>query len=388
MMDCLQDISLWADFSCLCGFTWDEIESTFADELRVFGDMNDTKDDIVRMYNGYCWTGSTKVLNPHSICSLLKPTDSQNLQSLVLKSFWIDTGRTSWLVKMMKEVEGRIPAADLWIQEDGFLSSIDIPLDSSHPQFETQVRALMFQAGYLTVSKVEIRDRKKWLYYSVPYDEVKTSLLPATWESCFGRALLTDTLKKMSEALSNNNLKLFFNTLNSEINGIAWKAAQKAENYEGFYQSLILILLRQLKGLDISSEIQNISGQLDIRIVTSSMFFVFEIKQDQCANKTNVQNILKSAIDQVFSNNYVLGDRAACDHECYVIGIVFSTTSRLAAAFQVQKFRVINDRVTRVGNAQHIEYLVGMTVPTGKVMKRTSQTRQDSGATKRVKKAK
>ena len=388
MMACLQDITLWEDFSCLCGFTWDEIEGTFANELHVLGDINDTKKGIIRMYNGYCWAGSTKVLNPLSICSLLKPTGPKKLGDSVFKKFWVDTGRTGWLIRMMQEVEGRIPAADVWIQEDGFLSSIDIPLNSSNPQFEDQVRSLMFQAGYLTVKETKIVDNTKWLYITIPNDEVQNSLIPETWKSFFGRTILKDTLKEMAAALNHKNLQMFLDIMNSEINGIAWKAAQKAANYEGFYQSLILILLRQVKGLDISAEIQNISGQLDIRIVTNSMLFIFEIKQDPCKNERNVNEVLKSAIDQVFDHNYALGDRAACNHECCVVGLVFSTTSRLAAAFQVQKFTIINKRVRKQGKPEKIVYLAGMTAPPGNVLKRTFQARQDSEAERPSKKGK
>jgi hypothetical protein len=357
----------------LCGFTWDEIASTFADELSVFGNINDMKEDIVRMYNGYCWTGPTKVFNPHSVCSLLKITDSTNPNNLILKSFWIETGSSSWFVGLMKEVEGRIPAADVWIQEDGFLSSIAVPLNPLHPDFENQLRALMFQAGYLTVNKFKIEEKKKWLYITVPNDEVKNSLLPAVWQSVCGSALLTGNLEKMAEALHTNNLELFFNTLNAEINNIPHKAAQNAANYEGFYQSLLLILLRQVRGIDVSAEIQKISGQLDIRIATRSVLFIFEVKQDPCASPKNTQKVLKSAVDQVLDKNYALGDIAAPDHECYVVGLVFSTTHRLAEAFQVQKLAVTNNKIQRDGTDQKVVYLIKTTSSTGRGVKRTSQ---------------
>ena len=364
---------MWADFSCLCGFTWDEIASTFADELSVFGNINDMKEDIVRMYNGYCWTGPTKVFNPHSICSLLKITDSANPNNIVLKSFWIETGTSSWFVELMKEVEGRIPAADMWIQEDGFLSSITIPLNPLHPEFENQLRALLFQAGYLTVNKFKIEEKKKWLYITVPNDEVKNSLLPAIWQSVCGNALLNGNLSKMAGALNNNDLESFFNSLNAEINNIPHKAAQHAANYEGFYQSLLLILLRQIRGIDVSAEIQKIAGQLDIRVVTNSMLFILEIKQDPCASPKNTQKVLQSAVDQVLDKNYILGDIAAPDHESYVVGLVFSTTHRLAEAFQVQKLAVTNSRIQRDGTAQNVVYLVGTTLQTGRGVKRRSQ---------------
>lgn len=337
------------------------------------GGINDMKEDIVRMYNGYCWTGHTKVLNPLSICSLLKITDSANPNNLILKSYWIETGRANWFVEMMKEIEGRIPAADVWIQEDGFLASMSIPLNPLDPQFENQVRALMFQAGYLTVNKVKIEENKKWLYITVPNEEVQNSLLPAIWQSVCGGALHTGNLNTMADALKSNNLEIFFNTLNAEINNIPHKAAQNAAHYEGFYQSLLLILLRQVRGIDVSAEIQKISGQLDIRIVTSSTLLIVEVKQDPCASHKDTEKVLKSAVDQVLDKNYALGDSAAPGRECYVVGLVFSSTHRLAEAFQVQKLAVSNNRIQKDGTAQKVVYLMKFDSPTGKGVKRTSE---------------
>jgi hypothetical protein len=294
----------------------------------------------------------------------------------------METGKTTWFVNMMKQVQGRIPAADVWIKEDGFLSNVDITLDPAEPQFENQLRAMMFQAGYLTINQVRMVDKTRLFNVTVPNDEVKNSLLPATWQSFVGKEATLVTLNEMAQALNSNNLELFFNILNAELNNIIpWKAAQNAAKYEGYYQSLLLILLRQVKEIDVSAEIQNISGQLDIRIVTNSLFFVFEAKQHACASTQDVEAVLKSAVNQVFDKNYVLGDKAAINHECYAVGLVFSSVSRLAAAFQVQKFEEQANKIVRNGAAQNVVYLTGMQASKTRQGKRTlKQASQDSGA--------
>jgi hypothetical protein len=350
---------LWPDFSCLCGFTWYEIEGTFATELSALGDLSETKTKIIQMYNGYSWSGSPKVCNPHSICSLFGTQDSRSTSQLILKAYWMEGGNTRWFVDMMKQVKGRIPAADVWIDEDALFSRIDFTLNPTDHGFEDQLRALVFQAGYLTIHQTKFLNDIRFFNIRVPNDEVDRCLLPAIWESFVSRQNERLTLSEMNNALNNNNLETFFNILNGKLNHIIpWKTAQNAAKYEGFFQSLLLILLHQIEGLDVSAEVQNISGQLDIRVVTRPFFFVFEIKQCACENKQKVELLLKSAVNQVFDKNYALGDKTTTGCECYAVGLVFCNEKRLAAAFQVQKFAVENHKVVMDGPASHVVYLL------------------------------
>ncbi len=74
----LNDITLDASYSAICGYTEEDIDTVFAPELF---DLN--RDDIRRWYNGYNWLG-TPVYNPFDVLLLF--------QKRHFRPHWFETG--------------------------------------------------------------------------------------------------------------------------------------------------------------------------------------------------------------------------------------------------------------------------------------------------------
>ena len=98
----LNDISLDETYAALCGFTQNEIETTFGEGIDEFAeklgiDRKEMLERLKRHYDGYHFSSdlSVSVYNPFSlICALSK---------LRLDDFWFATGTPTFLYKQMKE---------------------------------------------------------------------------------------------------------------------------------------------------------------------------------------------------------------------------------------------------------------------------------------------
>ena len=98
----LRDISLDPQYAAICGFTQQELESTFSESIDEFADaMKVSRTEMLELlrknYDGYHFSSdlSVSVYNPFSlICALSK---------LRLDDFWFATGTPTFLYKQMKE---------------------------------------------------------------------------------------------------------------------------------------------------------------------------------------------------------------------------------------------------------------------------------------------
>ena len=68
----LQDISVWPDYSSLCGITKEELINTFTPEIERLGVTNgmgfqEALDKMTRLYDGYHFYPHSKVFSIHSV---------------------------------------------------------------------------------------------------------------------------------------------------------------------------------------------------------------------------------------------------------------------------------------------------------------------------------
>lgn len=109
----LRDISLSKDYSTICGYTHNELLSTF-------GSLINSEEELQRIqewYNGYSWNGE-KVYNPFDILLYL-----QERQFL---PFWFETGTPSFLIKVLQQKEFYIPSLEKMVSSEELLNTFDI----------------------------------------------------------------------------------------------------------------------------------------------------------------------------------------------------------------------------------------------------------------------
>ncbi len=161
----LNDITIDDQYATMLGYTHDELLHHFDDRLeRLAGDgtKDEWVEDIRKRYNGYSWDGKNFVYNPFSVLKFFDKNKFGN--------YWFESGSPSFLVKLIGKYNIDITKLENYKAGEAIFSSFDI--DRMH------VVSLLFQAGYLTIKKVETPSRTKTFYYlSYPNSEVKESLL-------------------------------------------------------------------------------------------------------------------------------------------------------------------------------------------------------------------
>jgi uncharacterized membrane protein len=88
-------LTLEHEYSSICGFTFEEFDSLFADRLpqalaktKSLGIMDkeatveDLKNKILDWYDGYTWDGQTRVLNPWSALNFFTLPNFRNTGTL------------------------------------------------------------------------------------------------------------------------------------------------------------------------------------------------------------------------------------------------------------------------------------------------------------------
>ena len=94
------------------------------------------------------------------------------------------------------------------------------------------------------------------------------TVLPKKWS-----ILLTDLIN----GLKQNDIKSFFRAFQALFSSITVKQLEKVKEYEGFYHSIIYIVLKIL-GIEIACEIQSSFGATDAVIKTDDYIYVLEFK--------------------------------------------------------------------------------------------------------------
>jgi hypothetical protein len=103
----LFDISLDPRFAGICGFTLEEFDDLFQERfpealaslkesggMKPSDDLGDLRREILHRYDGYDWTGPTRVLNPYSILYFIRKNR--------FDSYWLQSGRPGHLTAMIR----------------------------------------------------------------------------------------------------------------------------------------------------------------------------------------------------------------------------------------------------------------------------------------------
>ena len=279
----LKDISLDPRFATICGYTDADIDTVFAPELDGLD-----RDEIRRWYNGYNWRGAARLYNPFDVLLLL---DNREFEP-----YWFETGSPTFLFETLKakslspmELENRV---------------VERPLISKFDVNDIEAEALLFQAGYLTITD-ERRDHFDTLYQlDYPNQEVRVSL---------NRGLLQSLGKTVTEArgqgrdlcalLEANDFAGFAETLKAYLASIPyqWHATGDLARYEAWYASLLQMCFRAI-GVDVHAEAASSHGGADMVVHTGGQVFILEFKM--ASTDADIETKMAEAFTQMRDKGY------------------------------------------------------------------------------------
>ena len=308
----LNDITLDARYSAICGYTDDDIDNVFAPELPGLN-----RDKIREWYNGYNWLGAS-VYNPFDVLLLLDKRE--------FKPYWFETATPRFLIDILKNRQISTPQLSMMQSSDALLSRFDVD--------NIGTEALLFQTGYLTIKHAEQYLHGKWVYtLAYPNLEVESSLneaiLPALGLNA--QQQLTNGISVL-KALKTQHFEQLEQHLKSLYASIPhdWYRKNPIQNYEGHYASIFYSHFAAL-GLHVHVEDASINGRVDMAVQYNNTTFIFEFK---VVNNTPTGQ----ALQQITNNNYAEKYTSQTE-QIWGIGVEFSKADKQIVLFEYKKFK-------------------------------------------------
>ncbi|WP_282755761.1 ATP-binding protein [Desulfuromonas thiophila] len=300
----LEDISLNPAYATLCGYTEQDLDTTFAAHLAG-ADRNEVR----RWYNGYNFLGES-VYNPFDILLFLK-----NGQQF--KNYWFATGTPTFLITLIQQNNYFIPQLDNLKVSESLIESSDID--------NIQLVPILFQAGYLTIRQVEQAARGGLQYVlDFPNKEVQLSFSDVIIDYLANhQTQRADFQDRLYLQLQKTDLEGFAQTLKSLFAAIPYNndVNNTISSYEGYYASVIYAYLASL-GLDLIAEDVTSTGRIDLTIRLNDSIYILEFKVDGSGD----------ALAQIKERNYQQKYLAE-GKKIFLIGIDFDSSARNLSAF-------------------------------------------------------
>jgi hypothetical protein len=304
----LNDISIDARYSAICGYTDVDVDTVFAPELPGLD-----REVIRAWYNGYNWTG-TSVYNPFDLLLLFQKRE--------FRPFWFETGTPTFLVDLLTERQAFTPALEQVLATDSLLSAFEIG--------DISTEALMFQAGYLTIGQVQRIGAQPRYRLRYPNLEVKASLneallcryLPESGTVVAHTSQLYDLLQANDFAGLHSLFSAFFASIPHD-----WYRNNPIAQYEGYYASVFYSHFAAL-GLDIRLEDVTNRGRIDMAVLFNGNVYLFEFKVVELVPEGRALQQLK---DRSYADKY-----RARGEPIHLIGVEFSRDSRSVVGFEVE----------------------------------------------------
>jgi len=308
----LVDLSMHPAYATMLGYTQEELENNFSEEIEVAKDvLKLSREDLLEKlrvwYNGYKFhQKAEKVYNPVSINNFFDRNEFYN--------FWFATGTPTFLVNLLKK-EGifdlNLPA----INPSGFES---FELDRLKPE------AILFQTGYLTIKQVN-EDGLVQLAY--PNKEVRDSMLEVLIEGFLNVDVEHSAylVIRLRNAFRENDIDKVMHILQGVFANIPYFLK---ETYpEKFFHAAIHLLFSYL-GVRIHSEVCTSEGRLDSMVETDAYIFILEFKIDKSPQVALEQIRQKKYYQSVWhAGKPVIG-----------VGVQFSKETRNIEHWEVEAF--------------------------------------------------
>ena len=305
----LIDITLNPHYSAICGYTEADLDAVFAPELPGLD-----RDEIRTWYNGYNWLGEEAVYNPFDVLLLFF--------NRRFGAYWFETGTPTFLIEMLLERGISALTLDDMLGSEELLSAFDVD--------HIATEALLFQTGYLTIRRTELRGGRMYYRLGYPNREVQQSLNRSLLNHLAGNSSRqVEHSARLYDLLLVNDfdgLKTLFEAFFASI-PYQWHTNNEIANYEGYYASVFYSYFASL-GLAITVEDSSREGRLDMAVEFNGNVYLFEFKVVERASEG-------AALGQLKERDYAAKYRGRGE-AIFLIGVEFSRKNRTLAAFEVE----------------------------------------------------
>ncbi len=305
----LYDITLSAEYSAICGYTEADVDTVFAPELEGLD-----RQAIRDWYNGYNWLGES-VYNPFDLLLLFKERE--------FRSYWFETGTPTFLVELLKARRTFLPALEKLHAPEDLIGNFDVEV--------LEVEPLLFQAGYLTIERVQRIGAMGFYTLRYPNREVR-SALASVMQRHLRPARAEESLRLYELLIGGNldGLRRHFESLFASIPN-DWYRNNPITQYEGYWASVFYSHLAAL-GLELIAEDVTNLGRIDLTVKMPARIYLFEFKVVELEPEGQ-------ALAQLKAKGYAEKYRAA-GVPLHLIGIEFSREKRNLVAFEVERGEV------------------------------------------------
>jgi Predicted AAA-ATPase/PD-(D/E)XK nuclease superfamily len=270
----LEDLTLHPRYATLMGYTQAELELNFGDRLaetlQQYPDWSPETllQHIKTWYNGYSWSSPERVYNPFSILNFFS--------SGTFQDYWFKTGTPTFLVKQLS-------AAKYFNLNE---LTVGATLLENYTLDQLDVRAMLFQTGYLTIREA---DTLRGLYtLDYPNREVEQALSNHLIGALLHRPA-ADSIRpvvQLEQAFLKNDPEQVVAIINAMLKSIPSLLLSNQGEY--FYHALVHLHFRYL-GFFIQSEVHTSDGRMDAVVHTPNTIFILEFKVNQSADAALTQ---------------------------------------------------------------------------------------------------
>ncbi|MGB1243589.1 MAG: AAA family ATPase, partial [Chitinophagales bacterium] len=297
-MNNVDDLSLMPDLNDVVGLTQEDVESNFADYLEALKERFDFPSHealmqaVKRWYNGYSWDGINKIYNPYSIVHLCNRLEFNN--------YWYRSGTPTLLVDLIVR-KARLRDKNLKTEPTEYENiKVAATVFEAAQLDNLSVEGLLFQTGYLTITKVEYEDLTPYYTLNYPNHEVRWSFsanILQKYAKIPRHEIQTGALM-MHRALRKFNKVQFLKLLRAYFAVIPHQLRESAN--EAYFHSLFQMVFT-LIGIEMLSERSTIDGRIDGVMEFDDKIYIIEFK---FARKGTVGTLVKRALKQIKDKEY------------------------------------------------------------------------------------
>lgn len=317
----LDDISLTAQYSAICGISEEELDKYFKPEIEALAKQEESSVDEIKaflkkMYDGYHFCHNVEgVYNPFCLLKSLKYQD--------FGYYWFESGTPSLLIKALQN-----QPLELSTMVNG--RRVDEIHFREYDPSSRNILPVFYQSGYLTIKGFDKTDRTYLLDF--PNREV---------EKCFLEVLLNKYLtipyddmgleiSNLKDAIRLKDVDRIFTLIKAAVADLP-TIVQK-DICENYYESVTHLIFR-LTGFRVTSELQSVNGRSDIVLETNDAVFIFELKMDKGKDASIIAD---EALAQIDAKGYA--DRfAVSGKSMHKAGVVFSSEGKGLVLWKIEE---------------------------------------------------
>jgi hypothetical protein len=311
----LNDITVDAAYSAICGYTESDVDTVFAPELQGLD-----RQAIRDWYNGYNWLGES-VYNPFDLLLLFDKRQ--------FRPYWFETGTPTFLVDVLTQRQFFTPRLEAMMASEALLSAFDV--ERIAPE------ALLWQTGYLTFRGQQQLGARIEYRLGYPNLEVEASLNDALLKGLMGdESRAEEATRRLFAALQGADLEHLHRHVEALFAAIPhdWYRNNPIAQYEGYWASVFYSHIAAL-GLDLIAEDVTNQGRIDLTVKLPERIYLFEFKVVELEPEGK-------ALAQLKAKDYAAKYRVA-GVPIHLVGIEFSRISRRVVGFEAETLSIASE---------------------------------------------